>query len=358
MTGWRWAEVNLATVMQALADRLDTIPGLRVYGYPPDKPPAPPSAVVTYPDTYTYDETYARGMDRLELPVVLLVGKVSDRASRDTIAAYADGAGGQSAFDAVSGLVLAETEAAVFDDVGLRASLSTSTESYVAWTVTGSTHYLRAYIRTPAVNTINSRLMWNGSAGSTTFGWDIRETVSIDRIAFAVRNVNQFSLGIDGVNEPLTPNTVYRIEAKIVTGPAGTAEVRLYDDAGTLLDSDTFAGAIDAATEIRYGIGNGAAATQVWDLDAIGYSPTSWLGPWVAKLPGDLANSFEGIADGVAITTDNSGTGKSVKQVLESGTYTAFDTCRVTGVLFDIVTIGAVQYLSATFTIDITGSGA
>jgi hypothetical protein len=87
--------MNLADVMQAVADRLDTIAGLRCYGYPPDVI-QPPAAVVTYPDTIDFDQTYSRGCDRLELPVVVLVGKVSDRASRDTLGAYVDGSGASS----------------------------------------------------------------------------------------------------------------------------------------------------------------------------------------------------------------------------------------------------------------------
>lgn len=87
--------MNLANVMQELAERLDTIAGLRVHGHPPDKI-STPAAVVTYPDTYNYDETYARGMDRLELPVVVLVGKVHLLSARNTIGAYADGAGAKS----------------------------------------------------------------------------------------------------------------------------------------------------------------------------------------------------------------------------------------------------------------------
>lgn len=88
--------MNLATVMQEIADRLDTITGLRVYAYPPDNV-QPPAAVVSYPETYTFDEAFARGMDRIpDLPVVVLVGRVSDRASRDRIAGYVDGSGVQS----------------------------------------------------------------------------------------------------------------------------------------------------------------------------------------------------------------------------------------------------------------------
>lgn len=82
--------------MQAVADRIDTIADLRVYAYPPDTI-APPAAVVTYPGTLTFDATYGRGMDRIEdLGVVLLVGKVSDRASRDLITKWVKGSGATS----------------------------------------------------------------------------------------------------------------------------------------------------------------------------------------------------------------------------------------------------------------------
>lgn len=87
--------MNLADVMQAVADRLDTIDGLRCFGYPPGTV-SPPAAVVSYPDTYTYDETYGRGMDRLKLPVVVVVGKVSDRSARNQLGAYVDGSGTSS----------------------------------------------------------------------------------------------------------------------------------------------------------------------------------------------------------------------------------------------------------------------
>lgn len=79
--------MNIGNVMQALADRIDTIAGLRVYAYPPNAVQAP-AAVVTYPESYTYDDTYGRGMDSMTLPVVVLVGKVSDRASRDKLAKW------------------------------------------------------------------------------------------------------------------------------------------------------------------------------------------------------------------------------------------------------------------------------
>lgn len=82
----------LSDVMQQLADQLDTIEGLRVHGFPPDSI-HPPAAVVTYPGTYSYDSTYGRGSDTVELPIVVLVGKVSDRASRDRLSQYVNGSG-------------------------------------------------------------------------------------------------------------------------------------------------------------------------------------------------------------------------------------------------------------------------
>lgn len=84
--------VNLANVMQQLADQLDTITGLRVHAHPPDKI-TPPAAVVDYPDTYTYDETYARGMDHMEVNVVLLVAKTPARNARAALAKFCDGSG-------------------------------------------------------------------------------------------------------------------------------------------------------------------------------------------------------------------------------------------------------------------------
>jgi len=87
--------MNVGVVADQLAARLGTIAGLRVFAYPPDSL-QPPAAVVGYPETISYDETYGRGSDRLTLPVVVVDGKVSDRATRTRLAAYADGTGAKS----------------------------------------------------------------------------------------------------------------------------------------------------------------------------------------------------------------------------------------------------------------------
>lgn len=62
-------------------------------------------------------------------------------------------------------------------------------------------------------------------------------------------------------------------------------------------------------------------------------------------------------ADQLDKFADGTGT-DSVKQVLESGTYTAFDFVVVTSVEFQVITVQAVDYLAAIFNLDIVGSGA
>ena len=87
--------MDLAAVMDEVGDALDTIDGLRVHRWPADNV-QPPAAVVTYPAEYRFDETYGRGMDRLVLPVVVLVGRPSERSARDLLGAYVNGSGASS----------------------------------------------------------------------------------------------------------------------------------------------------------------------------------------------------------------------------------------------------------------------
>lgn len=84
--------MDVAVVMQQVADRLDTIDGLQVSAYPPGTV-QPPAGVVSYPDTIAFDATYGRGVDRMRLPVVIVIGRPTDRITRDLIAAYANGSG-------------------------------------------------------------------------------------------------------------------------------------------------------------------------------------------------------------------------------------------------------------------------
>lgn len=87
--------MQLTAVMDDVAAGLETISGLRVAPYWPDRV-NPPQAVVAWPEEITYDATMARGSDRFETTVTVLVGRADVRSARDVLAAYADGTGASS----------------------------------------------------------------------------------------------------------------------------------------------------------------------------------------------------------------------------------------------------------------------
>lgn len=87
--------MNLADVMDDIAEALRTIDDLNVFEWPPGTA-TPPAAIVGYPTTYTYDATYGRGMDTLNLPVVLILGRATAQSTRDQIAQYVNGSGAKS----------------------------------------------------------------------------------------------------------------------------------------------------------------------------------------------------------------------------------------------------------------------
>lgn len=92
--------MDLKAVMTEIGTALDTIDAVRVYvGVPGriDVPTRGAAAVVPYPTRVTYDSTYARGMDRIEQPVLLVVGRPTDRSTLDKLTAYAAGTGGVKA---------------------------------------------------------------------------------------------------------------------------------------------------------------------------------------------------------------------------------------------------------------------
>lgn len=87
--------MNVAAVMNELATRLATISGLRTFGYLPQSV-APPAAIVSFPEVYTYDTTHGRGVDSMTVPIYVLVGNVHEPSARDQLAAYMDGSGARS----------------------------------------------------------------------------------------------------------------------------------------------------------------------------------------------------------------------------------------------------------------------
>lgn len=96
--------MNLSDVMDEVAVKLRTIPSLtgRTYEWPPGSI-TPPAAFVAYPGPGTYDVTYRRGTDRCEGSCLVLLGRPTERSTRDALTGYADGSGAESVKAAVDG---------------------------------------------------------------------------------------------------------------------------------------------------------------------------------------------------------------------------------------------------------------
>lgn len=92
--------LDLVAVMDAIGVRLATITGLRVADYAADSV-NPPQAIVSLPTTVEYDVVAGRGADRTVIPIMVLVGRVSDRTARDLMARYLSGTGAYSVKTAV-----------------------------------------------------------------------------------------------------------------------------------------------------------------------------------------------------------------------------------------------------------------
>lgn len=84
--------LSISAIMAEVASRLDTIPGLRVYGWPPGSV-TPPAAIVGYPEEIVFDAAFRRGMDTMSLPVLCVIGRPTDRNTPTLIGQYAKGAG-------------------------------------------------------------------------------------------------------------------------------------------------------------------------------------------------------------------------------------------------------------------------
>jgi hypothetical protein len=87
--------VNLSTVMDQIAGRLDVISPLRVVAYPDGQINAP-AGIVCLPTRIDFGVTYQDGADRLELPLVVLVSGTVPRVARDALATYCGSSGASS----------------------------------------------------------------------------------------------------------------------------------------------------------------------------------------------------------------------------------------------------------------------
>jgi hypothetical protein len=89
--------MNIGDVMDEIAERLRRAPSLagRTFEYPPGSVHGH-AAIVTYPDDYTFDAAYQRGLDRMTIPVWIVVGRPTDRSTRDLLSKYINGSGEES----------------------------------------------------------------------------------------------------------------------------------------------------------------------------------------------------------------------------------------------------------------------
>lgn len=94
--------MNLGDVMDELAEAVDTISGLRVTGYYPGTI-SPPSGWVDLPQSYTFDQTFGRGLDSMILEVWVAVTMLDHRTARNAITPYLAGSGASSVKAAIEG---------------------------------------------------------------------------------------------------------------------------------------------------------------------------------------------------------------------------------------------------------------
>lgn len=196
----------------------------------------------------------------------------SGLSDNTTVTTGNSGGASGTAFDAVSGTVVAEADNAIVGTMGARATLASSASSYVQYSVSGSTHYVRMYVQAVAP-TFNRRLIWWGTLGSTGDGWDIRQNSGENKFQVATRNTTRV-----WTSSGYTSGW-YRLEAKIVPGASGTIDARVYDSSGTLLETLTqYVGQVDSPSTINFGVGHTSAQTHTAAIDEIGWSDTTWLG--------------------------------------------------------------------------------
>lgn len=103
--------MRVGQVRRELARALERIDGLRAFRHPPMRI-TPPTAVVGWPDPVSFDETFARGLDALVFPVLVVVGNLDAESSGDAVDAYLDGAGASSVKAAIDGGTYAACDSA------------------------------------------------------------------------------------------------------------------------------------------------------------------------------------------------------------------------------------------------------
>jgi hypothetical protein len=359
--------MNLADVMDDLATRLRSIGGgLRVREYPPDTA-TPDIAVVTYPDAYDYDATMDRGNDRMTVPVVVMVGRVSDRATRTRIAKYCGGSGPESI-------------KAVLEGDGIRTFLDLPAGGTVG------------RISTPSRAGMPDAAGWGSAPFWVAFDVAPDDWTPATIKSFGASWLSLFAartwlvhLNTDGaplvhlftaaqrdfdftVPYGFTDGTRHACGFHIQPNDgAGNRRVTAYTAATMLgpwteLQSVAQAGAESLAASNQgawVGAGDGASTTP-FDGDVFDFElragdmngPILSHAPIDATAPGapaflDDVSGYAWTLVGDAVLTAGAG----------PAAYTAFDSCRVMSCEFDTMTVGQVDHLVATFAVDVIGTG-
>lgn len=83
--------MSLVTLRQGIAANLSTISGLRTSWFVPDNP-SPPIAIVV-PDRNDFDVSMARGSDTYVFQVMVIGGRINERAAQSTLDTFLDSTG-------------------------------------------------------------------------------------------------------------------------------------------------------------------------------------------------------------------------------------------------------------------------
>ena len=353
----------LSTVMDELATRLRSIgSGLRVAAYPPDTA-TPNIAVVTYPDRLEFDATFNRGEDTMTIPVVVLVGKVSDRATRNTIAQHVAGGGPKSIKAVLEG-----AGAPAFVDLPVGGGSGNFTTPnrpefpggsnapfWVAadltmddWTPPAVQGVAASWLALFAAKTWIWQIATNGrpnfALNQTGGGADVN---LVSTIPYGFTNGTRHAIGVHA--EPAVSRATF-YTAPELTGPWTLHEAITGAPMATLFDSQ---GA-------WFGAGDGGSTSPL-EGDVYGFQmragdmngPITANAPIATAIPGAPAflddvmhYAWQRVGDAAIVA----GAGPAI--------YTSFDSCRVQSVEFDTLTVGGVDHLAATFAVEIIGIGA
>lgn len=79
--------LDLSAVMDALAESMSSITGLKVYSWP-NAAATPPSGIIMFPERIDFDATYQRGSDSAVFKVNLIAGSGIDKNARDRLSEY------------------------------------------------------------------------------------------------------------------------------------------------------------------------------------------------------------------------------------------------------------------------------